>query len=308
MANYITIDGGTTNTRVFLVRNNEIVASEKFNIGAGKNIQDKAPFCKALKDAIIKLLKSAGLAESDVQVAIASGMITSEYGLCELAHLTLPASLDDFANSKKSMVFPEISAIPFVFIPGAKVVEDSFGACDMMRGEETEVFGLWSIYKDGAYLLPGSHSKLVTLENGCITSIKTMLTGEMIAALSSGTILKDAIDLSVEDYDKEYLLKGYELAEGLGINVALFKTRILKNLFGATKEQLLGYFLGVCLADEIKAVASSGTKKVIVGGKSVLKRALSDILSAKTDISVSVATDEQVESSTCRGAITIFEA
>ncbi len=38
MANYITIDGGTTNTRVSLICNNAIIATPKMSIGVGKKI------------------------------------------------------------------------------------------------------------------------------------------------------------------------------------------------------------------------------------------------------------------------------
>ena len=50
MANYITIDGGTTNTRVSLVCNNTILATKKMSIGAGK--KDIVSLKNAIKTAI----------------------------------------------------------------------------------------------------------------------------------------------------------------------------------------------------------------------------------------------------------------
>lgn len=308
MANYITIDGGTTNTRVFLVMNGKVVASKKVEIGARMSANGTEPLCKALKENICELLEKNNLCENDVTAILASGMITSEYGLCEIPHLVIPVSAKKIHAATKQILIPSVCSIPFVFIPGAKTPHLNLCDADMMRGEETEVFGLATLYGDGAYLLPGSHSKLMILENGYITSIKTMMTGEMIAALSGNTILKDAVDLSLDEYDEKYLIMGYESSEKLGINEALFKTRILKNLFGATAQQTYGFFLGVCLADEIKAVISSGTKKVVIGGKRILKKAIAETLVAKSDIQVTTATDKDVDDSTPLGAVKIYEA
>ena len=37
MAEYICIDGGTTNTRITLVNGNRVIDTERCNIGSGKN-------------------------------------------------------------------------------------------------------------------------------------------------------------------------------------------------------------------------------------------------------------------------------
>ena len=41
MANYLTIDGGTTNTRINLVAEGEIVETAKLKIGVKSNINEK---------------------------------------------------------------------------------------------------------------------------------------------------------------------------------------------------------------------------------------------------------------------------
>lgn len=305
MADYITVDGGTTNTRIYLVHDEKVVDSAKFNIGATAG---KSALCEALKSGIAKILSDNNLVEGDIERVLLSGMITSEYGLCELAHSVTPAGANELKHNGKEMLFKDVCNIPFVFISGVKTNCDDPISADMMRGEETEVMGLASIYGgDAAYLLPGSHSKLITLEKGKITSIKTMMTGEMIAALSQNTILKDAVNLSIEEYDSEFLLMGYDYARKLGINEALFKTRILKNLFSANEQKTYAYFLGVVLYNEIQAIISSKVEKVVIGGRSVLKKALAEIISARTQILPTVATEQEVMNSTSLGAIKIYE-
>ncbi|MBR5451727.1 MAG: 2-dehydro-3-deoxygalactonokinase [Clostridia bacterium] len=305
MAYYITVDGGTTNTRIYLVRDEKVVDSAKFNIGA---MGGKSALSEVLKGGIAKILNDNNLVEGDIERVLLSGMITSEYGLCELPHAVVPTNSADLKKSSKEVRFEEISNIPFVFIPGVKTDCQELETSDMMRGEETEVMGLASIYGgDAAYLLPGSHSKLITLEKGKITSIKTMMTGEMIAALSQNTILKDSVNLNSEEYDSNFLLMGYDYAEKLGINEALFKTRILKNLFSAAEKQTYAYFLGVMLYNEIQTIISSKVEKVVIGGRSVLKKALAEIISAKSNVSVTIATDLDVMNSTSLGAVKIYE-
>ena len=52
MSNYITVDGGTTNTRVALVIDNKVVDSEKISIGSKDCISSNEPLKSAIKSAI----------------------------------------------------------------------------------------------------------------------------------------------------------------------------------------------------------------------------------------------------------------
>ena len=58
MANYITIDGGTTNTRINLIKDCKMVDSVKLNVGARTGIDDNAGLKKAIKDGINKILEN----------------------------------------------------------------------------------------------------------------------------------------------------------------------------------------------------------------------------------------------------------
>ena len=54
MSLYITIDGGTTNTRIALVRDRVIVDSIKLHVGARRGIENKELLVSEIKDAIEK--------------------------------------------------------------------------------------------------------------------------------------------------------------------------------------------------------------------------------------------------------------
>ena len=130
MKTYITIDGGTTNTRVNLVIDRKIIATKKIARGARAGIDDKEGLKIALHDAIAELLAENNLTEGDLCKILASGMITSEFGLVELPHLTAPAGIRDLHDNMAEISFPEISTVPIVFVRGVKV--NSENLCDFV--------------------------------------------------------------------------------------------------------------------------------------------------------------------------------
>jgi 2-dehydro-3-deoxygalactonokinase len=312
MKRYITIDGGTTNTRVSLIADKECLHTLRLSIGARACIDQRAIFENCLKEAIDEILARFKLRPNDIECILASGMITSELGLLELPHLEAPAGISELHSGIATASFENITPIPFVFIRGVKTAAEELTGFDMMRGEETELMGLISMgygAQDCVYVLPGSHSKIVSIDHLCrISSFCTMLTGEMIMALSQNTILKDAIDLGITDYDANYLEKGYRFAKDEGINKALFKVRILKNKFKATPKEVCSFFIGAILCDEIEYILSSGAENIIIGGNKIIKIATAILLRRISDKQITIVPDSDVERSTAIGAIRIFEA
>ena len=314
MKNYITIDGGTTNTRICLVSDGVIIDTVKLSVGARAGIDSGDLLKMKIKDGITELLNQNNFSKDDIIKILASGMITSEFGLCNLPHIKTPAGIAELNSSMFETNLSEISQIPFVFIRGVKSGvdnEDSLWENDMMRGEETELAGivtLENISSDCLFVLPGSHSKLIETDmQGRITAFSTMLTGEMIAALSQNTILKDAVDLSIENADEEYLIKGFEYCSEYGINDALFKARVLKNRFGLGAEKIYSFFLGTVLCSEIKRIIGSEIGTVAIGGKRQIKEATVCILKKVSDKKIILISDKTVEYSTSIGMIKIYE-
>lgn len=310
---YITIDGGTTNTRVCLIEDGKCLRRIRLNIGARACIDHLATFENELKQAIQDILTEFALCEGDIIRILASGMITSELGLCELPHITAPAGIKELHDNMAEVSFPAISSIPFVFVRGIKVISENLADFDMMRGEETELIGLMAIYPqslitNAVFVLPGSHSKIIrTDSDGRITEFSTMLTGEMIMSLSQGTILKDAVDLSITELDESHLLDGYHFAKREGINKSLFKVRILKNIFKKTPEEVYSFFLGAVLSDEIDSILSADADSIFIGGNQRIKAATAALLTSLSDKQIHVISNADVESSTAIGAIRIFE-
>ena len=302
MAEYFTVDSGTTNTRISLVRDYKIIDTLKYGVGANQGINCKELIKNTLKCGINELAKRH---KTNVKRILASGMITSEFGLVNLPHITVPAGIGELHSTMYETVIKDISDIPFVFVRGVKTDGGELENSDMMRGEETELMGIFS--GEGVYILPGSHSKIIKVDrNGRIVDFKTMLTGEMISSLSENTILKEAVDLGTQNINKEYLIKGFEYSDNYGINEALFKVRILKNLFYKNPEEIYGFFMGVILCDEIKYILSHNPQKIFIGGKTVIKEPEAVLLKAFSEAETVVVPND-AENASALGIINIYE-
>ena len=308
MANYITIDCGTTNTRLNLVSNYKIIDTQKLSVGVRASINGIS-LKEEIKKGIEMLIERNRIQLSDINRILASGMITSEFGLCHLEHIMTPAGVDELNNTMYETVIEDVSNIPFVFIRGVKIIGSTLDECDTMRGEETELVGIIRKTKEkSVYILPGSNSKIIyTDENGKIVDFSTMLTGEMIYALSNGTILKDCVDLSISEFDKEYLVKGYKYCKEHGINNSLFKVRVLKILFNCDPIQIYSFFIGVILCGEIIRILESDAISVIVGGRIQIKNALTELLNELSNKKIISLSEEEVDESTTKGLIEIYE-
>ena len=167
----LTIDTGTTNTRVTLLGGGYAkVCEAKREAGVrntaidGNNTQLK----NAVRDCIDEVLIKSGISYDNVKCILASGMITSNVGLVEIPHLTAPVGIENLVRATRAVELPDIP-LPIHFIPGVKNNQDkvdlkNFESMDIMRGEEVESVSLIERYYTGAPLLivlPGSHNKFI---------------------------------------------------------------------------------------------------------------------------------------------------
>lgn len=304
MERYITLDGGTTSTKISVVAGGEIIDTVKVASGS-----ERAAYFSAVRVAIAELLARCALSEADICRIIASGtMATSELGLYPCDHLFTPVGIEELKRGAVEVVIPEISAIPIVIVKGVKTACKELLDADMMRGEEAEIMGLLTAgVGDCAYMLMGSHTKIVRVAGGKIVDISTMLTGEIIAAISGGTILRHAFSVKSCTLDTEYIKRGYEYRTERGESEAYFKVRVLKNIFGATDSEAYSFFLGIALFGEVEHIRRLGIGRVIVGGNRYLKEAVCLLLEAFTDAEVKRLSDEEVDASVPQGLVKIFE-
>lgn len=306
MADYLCLDGGTTNTRITLMSEGNVIDEISYNIGAAKSIGNGSVLRKTIKNGINDILNRNPNCKNRIARILASGMITGEYGLCELPHIALPVSLSDLKNSIYEIKIPDISDIPFSFIRGVKEDTETLETADIMRGEETELAGLFR--GAGIYILLGSHSKIINVnENGVVENFKTMLTGEMISAIAGNTILNGAVNMKISETDEKFLMYGFKYTKENGINDALFKVRILNNIFKRSPVEIYNFYIGTILCNEVIYILKHNAGKIILGGNRVIKTHMSALLNNLSNAEIYAVPDEKAKNAPAIGAVRIYE-
>ena len=278
------MDMGTTNTRLFLFDGERVTDTEKGAFGAGSTLSEGRAFLESgVRGLMETLLARNSLSVKDIPCIVASGMAGSELGIAEVPHLAAPAALSDLVDGIKTVKMESITEIPFRIVPGVRKNNAAGEIEDMMRGEETETFGicdLMGLDKNVVLVLPGSHNKVLALdENGAICDFVTSMSGELMSAVSGHTILKGAVSY---DYalDEDALREGAEFAKTMGLGAALFRVRVLSKRPNADADKISSFFSGAILsadAELAKGYANQG-KKVYVGGKATLRHALAILI------------------------------
>lgn len=178
-ASLVAVDWGTSSFRACTL-DNQLIIIDKISSDDGI-LHASGRFEEVLQNALTSLQGYiAGIP------IILSGMITSRNGWIEVPYAALPTTTSDLARVAKQLTLPELGEL--WFIPGIKAegVE-----ADVMRGEETEIFGALTHIKldDATIIIPGTHSKHAVIRDGAIQSFRTYLTGEMFSALIKSSIL-----------------------------------------------------------------------------------------------------------------------
>lgn len=281
----ICVDAGTTNTRVWLTAGDRIVSRAQAGVGVRDTARDGSSLRlrNALRDLIDQVRKDALDQGCDQlpECLIAAGMITSPLGLVEVPHVSAPAGLKELASATSNYTFPEITELPVLLIPGARsgpkrCDQDTVGAVDVMRGEETLVIGLTALglLKPRSTLLNlGSHWKVIKLDQDSrIESSVTSMTGELIHTAQTQTILASSVpNTRPTAIDQTWLEAGMREQRKSGLARALFCVRLLEQGSDSSAEDRLSFLIGAYLASDLDAMLTSGLldsqgEIVITGG------------------------------------------
>lgn len=296
----VTIDGGTTNTRAVLWKDNEVAAVAAREVGVRDTaISDsESPLKTAVKGCLKEVMEKGAVTFEELEGIVASGMLTSNVGLVEIPHLTAPVSAKILAASIKTIRLADVCPIPIHFIPGVKnqiasIDEETFEQMDMMRGEETETFAILKehpVNRSTLLVLPGSHNKFVFVNaDGAITGCLTTVSGELLSAITHNTILAKSVGqqfATEETYDTDMVLRGACTTAKTGLGRACFSGRILNTFVTDNQMKIANFLLGAVLQEDVAALKNSAVFSVtedidiIIAGKNPLRQALVDILKA----------------------------
>ena len=232
---------------------------------------------------------------------IASGMITSRNGWVETPYVSVPSGVQQLADALVTHKTSDGTTITFV----TGMTADHNGVPDVMRGEETQIIGASVLgMSNGICVMPGTHSKWITLRCDQIVDYSTYMTGEVFAALSKHTILATLMEYA--PFKEDAFRKGCAvgLAEGSNFLHDLFGVRSLP-LFGKiTGTMVKDYLSGLLIGAEVKGADVAQIK----GPVTIIGR---DDLADRYEIALSIAglkTNRAPDDIVARGHFMIAQA
>ena len=242
-------DWGTSRLRLSLIVGGEVAATR---VGPGIAEASAAPL-QVLIDCVAAWRQSHGAL--DIYL---TGMVGSRNGIHEVPYVPLPADRVTWSRACWSTSLED----GMLTIAGGLCSGPGARASDVMRGEETQIFGAQRLsprLASGRHILvlPGTHSKWVELEDGKVLRFRTALTGETYALLCTHSSLLRAAATADQDDDRQRgveagMQRAAELTEGL--LVAMFEARVQQLLAGRSRAWAAGFLSGLLIAYEIDSV------------------------------------------------------
>jgi 2-dehydro-3-deoxygalactonokinase len=268
----IAIDWGSSSFRAYLLAPGGAVLEE---IASGDGIGSVAA---GGYPATLERLVGRWLDANRSLPVIAPGMVGSRHGWREAPYVPCPAGPRDVAERLTAV---EADGRRVVLAPGLSTMDEA-GLADVMRGEETEIFG---VADAGARLivLPGSHSKWARIEDERVVGFKTFITGELFASLRDHTVAGAFARAATAKAPGE----PFALGVGRGATAAGGKTKsgLLGLLFGARALPLMGkldpddsgeYLSGLLIGAEIGEARRlyPGEEPHVAGAEALVRRYL----------------------------------
>ena len=183
----LAVDWGTTNVRAWVVGpDGSVFKHQNFAVGIGGLAPGEAE--QRFRHDIVPAMAAQTLP------ALLCGMIGSNLGWTAVRYLDCPVGL-----AALGAALHPVGDQTWI-VPGLRAVRPD-GGPDVMRGEETQVFGWLTAAAErsiGEHLLclPGTHTKWARISNGRIETFVTAMSGELFALLRQHSSLRvaDAVD------------------------------------------------------------------------------------------------------------------
>ncbi len=262
-------DSGTTNTRAFLIKNGRIVNRKEKKIGArdAALAGDNTILIEALFQMYQALVTEEGIGGNDVERILLSGMISCPTGMVEIEHLPAPVDRERLRGAIVPFEEKKFFKRTVEIIPGIKtlgygvtVKPEDAGLVNIMRGEEIEIFGILRNHPELAdgktiLILPGSHTQVAFIHDGCIEGISSNVTGELFQAIVKETILGASVaGDETWEMDRDMICLGCQNVHTYGFNRAIYILRVLDLFTEADVNKRRSYFEGVLNAGVMDAI------------------------------------------------------
>lgn len=181
---YVAVDWGTSSFRLWLMDAKENVLAERRD-GLGMKAAREVGFSSVLSSH----LEAIG-APSALPV-IACGMVGAREGWIDAGYVSVPTPMASILSggARVSEQTREIFILP-------GLAQRSNGSPDVMRGEETQLLGVFESEDQGDHTvcMPGTHSKWVNVDGSQVTDFATFMTGELFEVVTRFSTLASAVD------------------------------------------------------------------------------------------------------------------
>jgi 2-dehydro-3-deoxygalactonokinase len=236
----IAIDWGTSSARAYALDRLGTVVHER-NAPLGVQRIATGGFAPALE------VLCGGEVPANLPL-IASGMIGSRQGWIEAPYCECPAGFDAVAAALASVPGTRLRIVPGLICRGAD------GVPDVIRGEETQVFGALSemASERQVIVLPGTHSKWVIAGPEGVETFATFMTGELYAVLRQHSILGRLAVAGVDDAAFDRGVR-HSLRREAALTHDLFSARALALTEALAPTGVADYLSGLLLGAEIAA-------------------------------------------------------
>jgi len=232
-AELIGVDWGTTNLRAFRYDDKgRVLESRRSNAGVGTVIGD------AFEATLCELIFGWFTPETRVFI---SGMAGSREGWIEAPYVACPANL--IALAARLVRAPSQRLREVWIAPGLRADRPD-GISEIMRGEETQIFGALETREPALVIAPGTHSKWARVDRGHVIDTRTYMTGEVYALLRTRSILSRLINADDANPD----------AFALGVKRSLDNNSLLNLLFTARSEGLFEHIAPRSLASYLSGL------------------------------------------------------
>jgi len=267
----IGLDWGTTSCRAYLIGADGAVL-DRHTEGPGILKVGQGHFGPWLDSMIGGWAATHGPAP-----VILSGMIGSRQGWKEAPYARCPAGANDIA---KTLAQIEWAGLTISLVPG--LLTDKNEMPDVMRGEETQIFGALALSDngDGLFLLPGTHSKWAEVSDGRVVSFRTFMTGEVFGALKEHTILGRLMEDAAPD--EAAFARG--VREGAALDGAgallnrVFATRTYGLMDRLPATALSDYLSGLLIGAEVAEGTRQANSTVTIIASAALAQRYTDAL------------------------------
>jgi 2-dehydro-3-deoxygalactonokinase len=187
---------------------------------------------------------------------LACGMVGSRQGWLEVPYLDLPADTAQLGRALRNVRAND--GLDVHIVCGLRNAQ----APDVMRGEETQLIGALalqpSLAAHSTWILPGTHSKWVSVRDGAVIDFCTLMTGELFGLLQQHSILSAGVHAATADPDA--FARGVITARDSGAAGALsrlFSARALMLDGTLAAASVPDYLSGLLIGEELRCALTT---------------------------------------------------